>query len=300
MYAGYWKMSLEVLPRWIRVWLSLSLCVCERERERERCVFPSPHPYSVSLYTSSPWSSPEVHACSVTKTITDHEARRSVPASPVTGVSGMSNPRKDFDVKQILRIRWRWFGHPTSPPSPGNQPSGDLFSSSGGSSRGTGGSSSGGDQPSLGGCGNSNAAAGASSSNGNSSSNINNNRKFGDLGPNSGHSAAVVSASVCPRSMSQQECRSSPPAPWVFPAHSRSSECLEPLLQQQQQKQQQQSTRIKDAPAPGDEENNNNVESDSSSCRYGKHHWCGSSRAQQALVLSWYHFTTDASPAVFY
>ncbi len=107
-----------------------------------------------------------------------------------------------------------------------NQPSGDLFSSSGGSSRGTGGSSSGGDQPSLGGCGNSNAAAGASSSNGNSSSNINNNRKFGDSGPNSGHSAAVVSASACPRSMSQQECRSSPPAPWVFPAHSRSSECL--------------------------------------------------------------------------
>uniref|UniRef100_A0A8C2B4A2 Kelch-like family member 5 n=1 Tax=Cyprinus carpio TaxID=7962 RepID=A0A8C2B4A2_CYPCA len=122
----------------------------------------------------------------------------------------MSNPRKDFDVKQILRIRWRWFGHPTSPPSPGNQPSGDLFSSSsGGNSRGTGGSSSGGDH--------------------------------------------------------QQECRSSPPAPWVFPAHSRSSESLEPLVQ----KQKQQSTRIKDAPAPGDEENNNNVESDSSSaCVY--------------------------------
>ncbi len=195
----------------------------------------------------------------------------------------MSNLRKDFDVKQILRIRWRWFGHPTSPPSPGNQPSGDLFSSSSGvSSRGTGGSSSGGDQPSLGGCSNSNAAAGASSSNGNSSSNINNNRKFGDSGPNSGHSAAaaVVSASACPRSMSQQECRSAPPAPWVFPAHSRSSDSLEPLLKQKQQ-QKQQSTLIKDPPAPGDEENNNNVESDSSSCRYGKHHWCGSSRAQQ-------------------
>nr|WEX30370.1 Kelch-like protein 5-B-3 [Carassius gibelio] len=181
----------------------------------------------------------------------------------------MSNPRKDFDVKQILRIRWRWFGHPTSPPSPSNQPSGDIFSS-GGSSRGTGGSSSGGDQPSLGGCSNSNTVAGASSGNGNSSSNINNNRKFGDSCPNSGHSAAaaaavVVSASSCPRSMSQQECRSSPPAPWVFPAHSRSSESLEPPVQQQKQKQQ--STRIKDAPAPGDEENNNNVESDSSSCR---------------------------------
>lgn len=203
----------------------------------------------------------------------------------------MSNPRKDFDVKQILRIRWRWFGHPTSPPSPGNQPSGDLFSSSGGSSRGTGGSSSGGDQPSFAGCNSSSAAVGASSSNGNSSSNINNNRKFADSGPNSGHSAAagVVNTSACPRSMSQQECRSSPPAPWVFPAHSRSSESLEPLQQQQQpqpqpqkQKQQkQQSTRVSDAPGPGDEENNNNVESDSSSCRYGMYYWCGSSRAQQ-------------------
>ncbi|KAM9449408.1 kelch-like protein 5 isoform 2-T2 [Clarias gariepinus] len=29
----------------------------------------------------------------------------------------MSAPgRRDFDVKQILRIRWRWFGHATSPP----------------------------------------------------------------------------------------------------------------------------------------------------------------------------------------
>lgn len=221
----------------------------------------------------------------------------------------MSNPRKDFDVKQILRIRWRWFGHPTSPPSPGNQPSGDLFSSSGvsgSSSRGTGGSSSGGDQPSLGGCSSSNAAAGASSSNGNLSSNINNSRKFGDSGPNSGLSAAavVLSGSACPRSMSQQECRSSPPAPWVFPVHSRSSESLEPLQQQQQPQQQpqkQQSTRASDAPGPGDEENNNNVESDSSSCRYGK---CVTGAVpfehSRALVLNWYHFITDAWPAVLY
>jgi len=197
----------------------------------------------------------------------------------------MSNPRKDFDVKQILRIRWRWFGHPVSPPSPGNQPSGDLFSSSsGGSNRG---SSSGGDQPSLGGCNSPSGAAGASSSNGNSSSNINNNRKFADSGPNSGLSAAavVVNASACPRSMSQQECRSTPSAPWVFPAHSRSSESLEPLQQQQKQQpqkpQKQQPTRVSDVPGPGDEENNNNVESDSSSCRYGKYYWCGSSRTQQ-------------------
>ncbi|TSN95709.1 Stonustoxin subunit alpha [Bagarius yarrelli] len=30
--------------------------------------------------------------------------------------------RKDFDVKQILRIRWRWFGHATSPPPGARQP----------------------------------------------------------------------------------------------------------------------------------------------------------------------------------
>eukprot|EP00062_Callorhinchus_milii_P005038 gi/632944074/ref/XP_007887300.1/ PREDICTED: kelch-like protein 5 isoform X3 [Callorhinchus milii] len=29
----------------------------------------------------------------------------------------MSVSRKEFDVKQILRIRWRWFGHPPSPPA---------------------------------------------------------------------------------------------------------------------------------------------------------------------------------------
>lgn len=225
----------------------------------------------------------------------------------------MSNPRKDFDVKQILRIRWRWFGHPTSPPSPGNQPSGDLFSNSGGSgnsSRGNGGASSGGDQPSLGGCSSSNAAAGASSSNGNLSSNINNSRKFGDSGPNSGHSAAavVISGTACPRSMSQQECRSSPPAPWVFPVHSRSSESLEPLQQQPQQPQQQQQpqkqqyTRAPDASGPGDEENNNNVESDSSSCRYGSVFVTGVVPCEhsRALVPNWYHSTTDALPAVLY
>ncbi|XP_061627213.1 kelch-like protein 5 isoform X2 [Phyllopteryx taeniolatus] len=34
--------------------------------------------------------------------------------------TGSSDPssRKEFDVKQILRIRWRWFGHPAVPPPP--------------------------------------------------------------------------------------------------------------------------------------------------------------------------------------
>ncbi|TRY99995.1 hypothetical protein DNTS_007783 [Danionella cerebrum] len=183
----------------------------------------------------------------------------------------MSNPRKDFDVKQILRIRWRWFGHPTSPPpTPANHPQGALFSLGGGrscsTSRGTGG-----DQPSLGGCSSSTSAASASPSSGNSSLNINNNRKLGESAGIGGNpsAAAVGIASACPRSMSQQECRSSSPAPWIFPVHSRSSESLEPLQPQQEhlQAQNQQSIRLADARGPGDEDHNNNVESDSSSCR---------------------------------
>lgn len=30
----------------------------------------------------------------------------------------MSGSRKEFDVKQILKIRWRWFGHQASAPNP--------------------------------------------------------------------------------------------------------------------------------------------------------------------------------------
>uniref|UniRef100_A0A665WL92 BTB domain-containing protein n=1 Tax=Echeneis naucrates TaxID=173247 RepID=A0A665WL92_ECHNA len=37
-----------------------------------------------------------------------------------------SSSRKEFDVKQILRIRWRWFGHPAVPP-PHSPPLGDYF-----------------------------------------------------------------------------------------------------------------------------------------------------------------------------
>ncbi|XP_040274905.1 kelch-like protein 5 isoform X1 [Bufo bufo] len=48
----------------------------------------------------------------------------------------MSGSRKDFDVKQILKIRWRWFGHQTAPVSAAQQ--GDFLSggqSSGGEDR---------------------------------------------------------------------------------------------------------------------------------------------------------------------
>ncbi|XP_033891804.3 kelch-like protein 5 isoform X1 [Acipenser ruthenus] len=57
----------------------------------------------------------------------------------------MSGSRKEFDVKQILRIRWKWFGHPTSPPptSSDKGPQQEDFCSRGatGSSSSSGGSS---------------------------------------------------------------------------------------------------------------------------------------------------------------
>ncbi|XP_065110631.1 kelch-like protein 5 isoform X1 [Paramisgurnus dabryanus] len=87
--------------------------------------------------------------------------------------------------------------------------------------------------------------------------------------------------------MSQQECRSPPPPPWVFPAHSRSSENLEPPQQQQPPP----STRVPEAPGPGDEENNNhNVESDSSSCRTSNSTATLSSCASMEPCVSDEHF----------
>ncbi|XP_036372588.1 kelch-like protein 5 [Megalops cyprinoides] len=110
----------------------------------------------------------------------------------------MSGSRKEFDVKQILRIRWRWFGHPTSPP-PHGQALGDFFSS-----RGTGSAA---DGPSVSGC------ASNSSSNTSSGSCNSNTRKF--LEPATHAVSLPTSASACPRSFSQQDCRSPPVQPWV-------------------------------------------------------------------------------------
>ncbi|XP_028834088.1 kelch-like protein 5 isoform X2 [Denticeps clupeoides] len=157
----------------------------------------------------------------------------------------MSSSRKEFDVKQILRIRWRWFGHSTSPPPASHPPLGDFFS---------------GVLPSVSGC--SVSSAGAGNNNGSVMS-AGSNRKFGDSGtqPDGPNASAAPS---CPRSFSQQECRSPAALPWLPPPHSRS------LL----------GVTGEDA-AAGDEENNNNntatitttitttttVESDSSSCR---------------------------------
>uniref|UniRef100_A0A6Q2XCM6 BTB domain-containing protein n=1 Tax=Esox lucius TaxID=8010 RepID=A0A6Q2XCM6_ESOLU len=68
----------------------------------------------------------------------------------------ISSSRKDFDVKQILRIRWRWFGQQAAPP-PNNPNLQDFFCG-----RGTGASKS----PSVSGCSTSNGSVnGASTGN---------------------------------------------------------------------------------------------------------------------------------------
>ncbi|XP_036951138.1 kelch-like protein 5 isoform X2 [Acanthopagrus latus] len=143
-----------------------------------------------------------------------------------------SSSRKEFDVKQILRIRWRWFGHPAVPP-PHSPPLGDYFAG-----RRTGGSS--GDGPSVSGCGNPNPGSvnpGAGSHgglvvSGSAGSNLCNgsNRKFADPagsrgGP--GGAAAGATGSSCPRSFSQPECRSSAAGlSWVSPPPRRRSRPL--------------------------------------------------------------------------
>ncbi|KAL4640339.1 kelch-like protein 5 [Arapaima gigas] len=112
-----------------------------------------------------------------------------------------SGSRREFDVKQILRIRWRWFGHPTSLP-PHGQSLGDFFHS-----RGSGDST---DEPSVGTCPGPSSAAIGTNTTSSSSSNC---RKFLDL---PGCSVALSTATPrCRRSFSQQDCRSSSGLLWV-------------------------------------------------------------------------------------
>lgn len=194
-----------------------------------------------------------------------------------------SSSRKEFDVKQILRIRWRWFGHPAVPP-PHSPPLGDYFAG-----RRTGGSS--GDGPSVSGCSNSSSASvnpsavghGGLVASGSAGSNLCNgsggNRKFADPagsrgGP--GGAAARATGSSCPRSFSQPECRSyAAGLSWVSPPPHRRSRPLtsmeppgeaavpEPFAQDEE------AATAAAAAAAGAEENNNHLETDSSSCRYG-------------------------------
>ncbi|XP_027138482.1 kelch-like protein 5 isoform X3 [Larimichthys crocea] len=208
-----------------------------------------------------------------------------------------SSSRKEFDVKQILRIRWRWFGHPAVPP-PHSPPLGDYFA---GRRAGGGGGSGSGDGPSVSGCSNPNPAGGNPSAagshgglvaSGSAGSNLCNGsgRKFADqpgsrAGP--GGAAAGATGSSCPRSFSQPECRSSAAAAaalsWVSPPPQRRSRPLtsmEPPGEAQVPQlvpdpcahagaEEEEAAAAAAAPAqaaPGTEDNNH-PETDSSSCR---------------------------------
>lgn len=198
-----------------------------------------------------------------------------------------SSSRKEFDVKQILRIRWRWFGHPAVPP-PHSPPLGDYFpgrraggSSGDGPSVSSSNSNSNSVNPSAGSHGGlvASGSAGSNLCNGSGSS-----RKFADPagsrgGP--GGAAAGATGSSCPRSFSQPECRSSSAAlSWVSPPPQRRSrpvtsmdppgEAPAPQLVPEPpgvEEEEEAAATAAVAAAACNEENNNHPETDSSSCR---------------------------------
>lgn len=182
-------------------------------------------------------------------------------------------------MKQILRIRWRWFGHPAVPP-PQSPPLGDYFAG-----RRAGGIST--DGPSVSGCSTSNPSAGGGHSglvaSGSAGSNLCNssNRKFADPAGSRGGGAT---GSSCPRSFSQPECRSPAAAlSWVSPPlhrRSRPATSMEtpgdaPVPQLEPEplahvgvEEDAVAVAVAVAPAAsGTEDNNNHPETDSSSCR---------------------------------
>lgn len=163
----------------------------------------------------------------------------------------MSASRKEFDVKQILRIRWRWFGHPTSS-APHNQSLGDFFSG-----RGNGGSA---DGSPLAVCAAAAGTANGGGGGGGSSSCI----KFAGVASRS--ALLPASASGCRRSLSQQDCRSPPPLQWV--AHSQPKpEVLGETAGGCAGSQQALMEGHESEGFAGGEANSGNLESDSSSCR---------------------------------
>lgn len=197
-------------------------------------------------------------------------------------------------MKQILRIRWRWFGHPAVPP-PHSPPLGDYFAR-----RRAGGSS--GDGPSVSGCSNSSSSSvnpstgghGGLVASGSAGSNLcsgsGSSRKFADqTGSRGGPGGAAVGAtgSSCPRSFSQPECRSSAAAlSWVSPPPHRRSrpvtgmephgEAPVPQLLPEPSAHvgaEEEPATAAAAAAAGTEENNSHPDTDSSSCRYEVQVW---------------------------
>lgn len=208
--------------------------------------------------------------------------RHFLAPSPGMSSSGSgSSSRKEFDVKQILRIRWRWFGHPAVPP-PHSPPLGDYFAG-----RRAGGSP--GDGPSVSGGSNSSSSSvypgagghGGLVASGSAGSNLcsGSSRKFVDPtgsrgGP--GGAAAGATGSSCPRSLSQPECRSSAAAlSWVSPPPHRRSRPVTtmephgeaPVPQLPPEPAAHAGVEEEAAAGAGTEENNNHPDTDSSSCR---------------------------------
>lgn len=178
-------------------------------------------------------------------------------------------------MKQILRIRWRWFGHPAAPP-PHSPPLGDYFA-------GRRASGSCGDGPSVSGCSGTNpdsvrTSTGGLVVSGSAGSNLchGNGRKFADTTGNrisSGGAAVGATGNSCPRSFSQPECRSSTAAlSWVSPPplrRSRPGTSMEPsgeaLPVPERSAQVGFDAEAAAAASAGTEENH--PETDSSSCR---------------------------------
>lgn len=129
-------------------------------------------------------------------------------------------------MKQILRIRWRWFGHPAVPP-PHSPPAGDYFA--GRRARGSSG-----DGASAGGCSDPDSASATPGpaghcglvASGSAGSNLCNGsgRKFADPAGERGGAGGATGGS-CTRSVSQPECRSPAAAAltWVSPPPCRRS-----------------------------------------------------------------------------
>ncbi|XP_072320049.1 kelch-like protein 5 isoform X2 [Eucyclogobius newberryi] len=189
--------------------------------------------------------------------------------------SSGSTSRKEFDVKQILRIRWRWFGHTAL--SPTHSPPLDHFTG-----RRAGGSP--GDRASVSSCsassvGISSSVSGPSGlvSSGSAGSNLchgNSNRKFGEAA-GSRAAAGAAAGSSCPRSLSQPECKSSTAAlSWDSPPphrRPRPLSCMEPSgdlpPEPSAQPGLEEEAAATGSAAAGAEDNNNNpAETDSSSC----------------------------------
>ncbi|XP_056136533.1 kelch-like protein 5 [Lampris incognitus] len=189
-----------------------------------------------------------------------------------------SSSRKEFDVKQILRIRWRWFGHPAVPP-PHSPPPADYFTGSGaGDSPGDGPAPASGSGDGHAGAVNSGAGGrGGLALSGSAGSNLcdvsHHGRKLGDsAGSRRAPAATASTASSCPRSFSQPECRSAAALSWVSPPchpHSRPRANMEPPAEVSVPEpcSPPGSEGEGEAGAGSNEENNNRADTDSSSCR---------------------------------